>query len=136
MIGLLTIVTIGFLLGMRHATDPDHVIAITTIVSREHSVRRSALIGAAWGLGHTLTILVVGSAMILSRVALPPRLGLAMEMAVAVMLIFLGFRNLGGLFSWSAHRPAVSANPRVEYHAHGDYVHAHLHAHEHAHQHN
>jgi len=49
MISLLTIVAVGFLLGMRHATDPDHVIAVSTIVSHEHSVKRSALIGAAWG---------------------------------------------------------------------------------------
>jgi len=97
MIGLLTIVAIGFFLGMRHATDPDHVIAVSTIVSREHSVKRSALIGAAWGIGHTLTILAVGGAIVLFRITLPPRVGLAMELAVAVMLIVLGVKNLGGL---------------------------------------
>ena len=56
MIALLTIVAVGFFLGMRHATDPDHVIAVGTIVTREHNVKRSAWIGAAWGLGHTMTI--------------------------------------------------------------------------------
>ena len=100
MIGLLTIVAIGFFLGMRHATDPDHVIAVSTIVSREHSVKRSALIGAAWGIGHTLTILAVGGAIVLFRITLPPRVGLAMELAVAVMLIVLGVKNLGGLITW------------------------------------
>jgi len=99
MVGLFTIVAIGFLLGMRHATDPDHVIAVTTIVTREHNVRRSAWIGMAWGIGHTLTILAVGGAIILFRITLPPRVGLTMELAVAGMLIVLGMKNLGGFFS-------------------------------------
>ncbi len=131
MIGLLTIVAIGFFLGMRHATDPDHVIAVSTIVTREHSVKRSALIGATWGVGHTLTILVVGGAIILFRITLPPRVGLAMELAVGLMLIFLGLRNLGGLLSWSAERVGVAQHDldqeRPRYHSHGDYVHVHQH---------
>ena len=129
MIGLLTIVAIGFLLGMRHASDPDHVIAVSTIVSREHTLRRSALIGAAWGFGHTVTIVLVGSAMILFRVALPPRVGLSMELAVAVMLILLGIWNLSALFNWSAQTAGAPVRPdRAAYHSHGDYVHAHPHA--------
>src|SRR5438445_6356828 len=79
MIALLTIVAVGFFLGMRHATDPDHVIAVGTIVTREHNVKRSAWIGAAWGLGHTMTILAVGGAIILFRITLPPRLGRSEE---------------------------------------------------------
>lgn len=139
MIGLLTIVAVGFFLGMRHATDPDHVIAVSTIITREHSVKRSALIGMAWGIGHTLTILAVGGAIILFRITLPPRLGLAMELAVGVMLIFLGIKNLGGLLTWSAPqnaRATATVNvQRPHYHAHGDYVHAHEHPQGHAHPH-
>src|SRR5262245_14294705 len=60
-----TILALGFFLGMRHATDADHVIAVATIVARERSTRSAAVIGAAWGLGHTLTIFVVGGAIIL-----------------------------------------------------------------------
>src|SRR5215471_17655876 len=139
MISLLTIVAIGFFLGMRHATDPDHVIAVSTIVTREHSIKRSALIGAAWGIGHTLTILAVGGAIILFRITLPPRVGLAMELAVAVMLIVLGLRNLRPLINWSAER-ATARKPHVNeesphYHAHGDYVHAHQHPQTHNHPH-
>jgi len=139
MIALLTIVAVGFFLGMRHATDPDHVIAVGTIVTREHNVKRSAWIGAAWGLGHTMTILAVGGAIILFRITLPPRLGLAMELAVGVMLIVLGIRNLSGLFIWSAQK-ALAANPGLDqgaaqYHSHGDYVHVHGEAHAHTHPH-
>lgn len=134
MISLLTIIAIGFFLGMRHATDPDHVIAVSTIVTREHSVKRSALIGAAWGVGHTLTILAVGSAIILFRITLPPRVGLGMELAVAVMLIFLGIRNIRGMINWSVDRSPVAAeSPR--YHSHGDYVHLHQHPQSHGHPH-
>lgn len=140
MIGLLTIVAIGFFLGMRHATDPDHVIAVSTIVTREHDMRRSALIGAAWGVGHTLTILAVGGSIILFDIALPPRLGLAMELAVGLMLILLGARNIRALVNWSAERTGVTEIPRDEqsprYHAHGDYVHAHHHPLTHEHPHN
>jgi hypothetical protein len=84
----------SLLLGMRHATDPDHVIAVSTIVSRERSVSRAGAVGAVWGLGHTLTILVVGGAIIVLRVALTPTFGLSLEMAVAAMLIVLGVLNV------------------------------------------
>lgn len=140
MIALLTIIAIGFLLGMRHATDPDHVIAVSTIVTREHDMKRSALIGAAWGIGHTLTILAVGGSIILFKIALPPRLGLATELAVGLMLILLGARNIRALVNWSAERAGVSETFRNEqaprYHAHGDYVHAHHHPQNHEHPHN
>jgi high-affinity nickel-transport protein len=137
MIPLLSIIALGFFLGMRHATDPDHVIAVSTIVTREHSIRRSALIGAAWGLGHTVTILAVGTAIILFRITLPPRIGLSMELAVAIMLIFLGLRNLRGLLTWPIQKNStgVVSETHAEYHSHGDYVHLHNHAHGHAHPH-
>lgn len=82
---------------MRHATDPDHVVAITTIVSRERTIFHASVIGAIWGLGHTSTILVVGSAIILLKVSIPPTLGLTMEMSVGCMLMFLGTLSLTGL---------------------------------------
>lgn len=84
----------SFVLGMRHATDPDHVVAVTAIAAQERSLRRAAAIGALWGLGHTITIIVVGGAIVLFRLAFTPRLGLSMELAVAVMLIVLGVLNL------------------------------------------
>jgi high-affinity nickel permease len=96
MLTSLSILALGFLLGMRHATDPDHVVAVTTIVSLQRSVVRAAGIGALWGAGHTATIVLVGGAILLFRLAVPPRLGLAMEFAVAVMLVLLGVRNLAG----------------------------------------
>jgi hypothetical protein len=94
---LASLLALGFFLGMRHATDADHIIAIATIVSRQRTLRGSAMIGAAWGVGHTLTILVVGSAIILFGVVIPPQLGLAMELAVGLMLVLLGITTLIGM---------------------------------------
>src|SRR5215831_15721688 len=82
---------------MRHATDPDHVVAVTTIVSKQQNIRQAALIGILWGLGHTLTIFAVGAAIILFKVTIPAHLGLAMELAVGLMLVLLGLLNLTGI---------------------------------------
>lgn len=88
---------LGLILGMRHSTDPDHVVAVSTIVSKQRSIRHAALIGSLWGLGHTLTIFVVGCMIIIFGVVIPPRLGLSMEFSVALMLILLGVLNLTGV---------------------------------------
>jgi hypothetical protein len=94
MTGWLALLAFGLLFGVRHALDPDHVIAIATISARTSSVRRSVKVGAAWGLGHTLTILVLGGSMVLFRTVISARAGLAMEFVVALMLIVLGVGNL------------------------------------------
>jgi high-affinity nickel-transport protein len=95
-----TVILLGLFLGMRHSTDPDHIVAVSTIVSRQSSIRSSATIGLLWGLGHTLTIFLVGSAIIIFGVVIPPRLGLSMEFCVALMLILLGVLNLTGVMRW------------------------------------
>ena len=135
----LAILAIGFLLGMRHAADPDHVIAVSTIVSRERSISKAGLIGILWGLGHTLTILVVGAAIILFGLAIPARAGLTMEFCVGVMLILLGVLNLTGTMSWlsetfSPTHPRV-AGKHTHVHEHGSKMHFHWHSHAPASQH-
>jgi hypothetical protein len=107
MTGILGIVAIGLLLGMRHATDADHVIAIATIVSRERKVGQAALIGAVWGVGHTVTICMVGAAIIMLHLAIPVRIGLAMELCVGLMLVLLGVLNLSGTLEWARRRLAA-----------------------------
>ncbi len=133
MTALPAILALGFFLGMRHATDPDHVVAVATIVARQRNAGAAALIGAAWGLGHTLTILVVGGAIILFGWVIPARVGLSLELAVGVMLIVLGLANLRDLFqlvrrgtSWTAKPAHVHSHA----HSHGDYVHTHAHGHD------
>ena len=85
---------LGFALGVRHATDADHIAAIGTLVSDGRSARRAAYIGAAWGVGHSVSVLMVGGALVLLRLPMPVRLALALEFAVALMLIGLGLRSL------------------------------------------
>jgi hypothetical protein len=118
---------LGFFLGMRHATDADHVVAIATIVSRERSLRGSALIGAAWGVGHTITVTAVGIAIIVGGVVIPPRLGLSMEFAVGIMLVLLGVLTLTGM--GRAFRSGQGPQRHDHVHAHGDYIHRHPHGH-------
>ncbi|HEX9563851.1 MAG TPA: hypothetical protein VF981_07760 [Gemmatimonadaceae bacterium] len=104
----LTIGALGFLLGVRHAVDPDHVVAVGTIATHHTSFRRAAGIGALWGLGHTVTILGVGGTIILLRVAISPRVGLAMEFAVALMLIALGLINVASARHVNAPAPSAA----------------------------
>jgi len=139
----LPVVVLGFLLGMLHATDADHVIAVSTIVSRQGDVRTAARVGLLWGLGHTLTVFGVGVAIILFNLVISPRLELAMEFCVALMLILLGFVTLrrisrqvrtnitaalaDGLSEHVHTAPVEPAHGHL--HRHGDYLHAHRHGH-------
>ncbi len=130
MVTLVSIIVLGFFLGMRHATDPDHVIAVTTIVSRQRSIRHAALIGVLWGVGHTITILAVGSAIILFGIVIPARVGLTMELSVGLMLILLGILNLSGIMRWITETVTPShMGHHTHPHGHGDYLHSHPHGH-------
>ena len=130
MVTLVSIIVLGFFLGMRHATDPDHVIAVTTIVSRQRSIRHAALIGVLWGVGHTITILAVGSAIILFGIVIPARVGLTMELSVGLMLILLGILNLSGITRLITETVTPShMGHHTHPHGHGDYLHSHPHGH-------
>jgi high-affinity nickel-transport protein len=147
---------LGFVLGMRHATDADHVVAVTTIVARQRSLVPAAWVGAIWGTGHTITVLLVGGAIVLFRIAIPPRVGLAMEFAVGAMLVVLGvlalrnwWRERHDTHAWTAiglaaastgphglaATPHAHPHPHVlgaahdHVHVHHDFVHAHPHTH-------
>jgi sulfite exporter TauE/SafE len=133
MVNLLAAIGLGFVLGMRHATDPDHVIAVSTIVSRQRSIRQAGAIGALWGVGHTITIFCVGAAIILFNVVIPPRIGLIMELAVGLMLILLGILNLTGITQRITHRYTPRHSHTEENHAQsGDdsVMHSHPHRHD------
>jgi high-affinity nickel-transport protein len=130
----LAVVALGFFLGMRHATDADHVIAVSTIVSRHRTRAGAAIIGGLWGIGHTVTILAVGAGIVLFGWVIPPRLGLSLELSVGVMLILLGLMNLSGVL----RRVTEAVTPtgpepgqvHAHAHAHGDYIHTHVHGHQ------
>ena len=101
---ILFVTGLGLILGIRHSTDADHVVAISTIVSKQRSIRNAAFIGSVWGIGHTITIFVVGALIILFGIEIPPRVGLSMEFSVAIMLILLGLLNLTGIMQMLTSR--------------------------------
>lgn len=139
----LPVVVLGFLFGMLHATDADHVVAVSTIVSRQRSLRGAARIGVLWGVGHTLTVFLVGGAIVVFNFAVSDRFALVTELAVALMLIALGLLTLAQVArhvreimvpaladGLSGHtHPADMLEPHLHVHAHGDYVHSHKHGH-------
>ena len=116
---------------MRHATDPDHVIAVTTIVSRYRKISHAAWIGILWGCGHTLTILLVGGGIILFGWVIPTRIGLSMEFSVGLMLVLLGVLNLTGVMQWiNRNVSAITGSHEHEHmRSHGDLLHSHAHTH-------
>jgi ABC-type nickel/cobalt efflux system permease component RcnA len=132
------VLVVAVLLGLRHATDPDHVTAISALVlaDQRHGARRASALGLSWGLGHATTLLVFGLPIVLFRAYLPDQAQRAAEMAVGVLIVVLAVRLLvrwrrGYLHSHShAHGGVRHSHPHVHEHAHG---HAHPVRHEHAH---
>src|ERR1700759_2472280 len=116
------ILGIGFLLGMRHALEADHIAAVSSIAARRTGVRDIVKHGLTWGLGHTLTLFVFAGAAILLGHAVPEVLARPLETAVGIMLVGLGAHVLWRLWRDRVHFHA---------HGHGDGT-AHLHAHSHA----
>jgi hypothetical protein len=126
----LAILTLGLLLGLKHAFDSDHLIAVSTIVSRERSPWRSLWIGLFWGIGHTVTLLAVGVFVLGLKVQVPPPVGLSLECFVGVVLLGLGFSTLYDCWKKRLH---------AHTHMHEGDMHSHFHMHAatlaHQHQH-
>jgi high-affinity nickel-transport protein len=108
----LAIIALGFVLGVRHATDPDHVVAVTAIAARSRRIAPAALVGVLWGLGHSLTILLVGGAIILFNLTVSPRVGLAFEFVVGLALAAVGAINLFARHP-HAEQPAIVPTGRA-----------------------
>lgn len=123
---------LGFVLGLKHATDADHVVAVTTFVSEQKSLVRSCWIGAFWGAGHTLSLAIAGLAVILLKVNIPKWLETRLEFGVAVMLVFLGARVL-----YQTWKQKLELHRHPHSHAPGASTHEHWHLHTHGamHQH-
>ena len=90
----LALLGLGLLLGLRHAADPDHVIAVTAIAARTRRIVPATMLGIVWGLGHTLTLFAAGAGIIAFNWVVPPRLGLALEFCAALALVAVGLFNL------------------------------------------
>ncbi len=117
-----TTLLLGFALGLRHATDADHVVAVTGLLDRNvtRSASAAARVGALWGLGHMAAVLFAGGIVVALRVAIPARLEWLLELGVALVLIALGVRIIVNCFRGQYH---------FHRHAHGQLPHSHLHFH-------
>jgi len=115
---LMTSSGLGSLLGMRHALEPDHLAAVSTLVTGERSTWKAAFLGMCWGLGHTLTLVAVGAVFVILRAEMPARMSDVFEFGVALMLIGLGLR---AIYLAACQGPAGP----VHVHHHGGIVHVH-----------
>ena len=122
-IGAFAVLGVGLLFGLKHATEVDHIVAVSTIVSEHRNVFRSALVGALWGAGHTAALLVAGIFVLALRVAIPQQVSAWLEFGVALMII-----GLGGTALWRVLRKRTPLH--LHKHAHGGLSHAHVHFHE------
>lgn len=122
-IGVLGLLALGLVYGLKHATEADHIVAVSAIVSEHRRLARVAIVGAFWGVGHTTSLIVVGTIVLALKVAIPERLAGWLEFGVAFMIIGLGIM---------AFRRALSRRSdfHVHRHGHGFFSHSHIHFHE------
>ena len=118
---VLSILLVGFLLGLKHATETDHLAAVATLVTRQSTYAQTAIQGLAWGLGHTVTLMLVGGLVLALGKQIPPNLEQALEFGVGLMLIVLGADVL---------RRLVRSRIHFHVHSHGVEI-RHVHAHGH-----
>ena len=122
-LSIMAILSIGLVFGLKHATEVDHVVAISTIVSRHKNIFHSAFVGALWGAGHTVSLLIVAAIVLTLRIAIPERISGWFELGVAVMIIALGISALRRALRKNAH-------VHVHQHRHDGLSHTHIHFHE------
>ena len=120
-LGLIAALGLGIFLGLKHSLDPDHVVAVSTIVSEYRNPLRSFWVGISWGLGHTTTLLLIGIAIIALRLTIPERMALLFEFFVGIMLVGLGLQVIYSFRKKRVHKHA---------HGHDEEAHQHFHAHQ------
>ena len=125
-VSIISLLSFGFVLGLKHAVEADHLAAVTTIASERRSLFSSSMVGALWGLGHTISLLIAGIIVILLHVQISERSSQALEFCVGVMLVGLGVNALRKL--------AAGGHLHLHVHEHGGHLHAHPHIHERAHE--
>src|SRR5581483_2396611 len=113
-----TTAALGSLLGMRHALEPDHLAAVSTLVTSERSGLKAVWLGACWGMGHTLTLVIAGGFLVFLRAEMPATAADGFELMVALMLVALGLRSLYRAARLGADGPTYP-------HRHGGLVHMH-----------
>lgn len=127
-IGLFALLGLGLIFGLKHATEVDHVVAVSAIVSEHRNVFRSALVGALWGAGHTVSLVVVGVLVLVFRVVIPEHVASWLEFGVALMIITLGVVAIVRVLR-------KRSDVHLHRHTHDGQSHVHVHFHEHGTEH-
>ncbi len=126
----LSVLALGFILGIRHAIEPDHVIAVSTIASQSKKLWHASLAGVFWGIGHTVTLFIVGIIIIIMKGEIPEKWAMSLEFLVGIMLVYLGIKTIIAFKNIHIHRHTHDGE---------DHKHVHTHtnsgSHEHKHQH-
>lgn len=114
---------LGLVFGLKHATEVDHVVAVSTVVSEHRNVLRSAFVGAFWGAGHTASLVIVGVVVLVFRVTIPPAVASWLEFAVALLIVGLGVLTMTRVLR-------RRSDVHLHRHTHGGQSHVHIHFHE------
>jgi ABC-type nickel/cobalt efflux system permease component RcnA len=122
---LLSVLALGFILGIKHAIEPDHVIAVSTIASQSKKLWNASLAGVFWGIGHTATLFIIGIILILLKGEIPEKWAMSLEFLVGIMLVYLGIKTI---FSFK--------NIHIHHHQHDGDDHKHVHSHQNSGGHN
>ncbi len=115
-----TLLAFGFLSGMKHAFEADHIAAVSSITSNQNSIRKSSLLGLFWGFGHAIALSIVGLIILLLKIEIPEKIALLLELIVGIMLVILGFNVLTTINKNKMH---------IHKHKHGNEEHIHFHLH-------
>lgn len=121
---LVSVLALGLILGIKHAIEPDHVIAVSTIASQSKKLWHASLAGVFWGIGHTLTLFITGIILILLKGQIPDKWAMSLEFLVGIMLVFLGIKTIISF-----------KNIHIHHHQHDGDDHKHVHSHENSGQH-
>ncbi|MFC4801592.1 sulfite exporter TauE/SafE family protein [Neobacillus sp. GCM10023253] len=130
-VGFLSILALGFVLGIKHAIEPDHVIAVSTIASQSKKLLRSSLAGVFWGIGHTATLFIIGIIIILMKGEIPEKWAMSLEFLVGIMLVYLGVSTVLSFKSIHIHQHEHHGEDHKHVHSH---THMGKHRHKHKHQ--
>src|SRR3989344_2473341 len=122
---VLGLLGLGFLLGIKHAFDADHVAAVSAMATDNNSIKKSSLLGMFWGFGHTISLLIAGLAVLLLKITIPEKLALSFEFIVGVMLVALGINVFATINKNRIH---------FHSHSHGKEEHVHFHSHKSLHR--
>jgi hypothetical protein len=122
-LGAVGVLGLGLIYGLKHATEVDHVVAVSAIVSEHRKLSQAALVGGLWGAGHTASLAIVGTVVLVMRVAIPDRLASLLEFGVALMIIGLGLNA-------TAKALCRRGDFHLHRHTHDNVAHIHIHFHE------